>query len=104
LIGFHGSNSTDQSAVHYGSAFETCDPFEDSNGRIGRALAEGGLSANNYISITEASRATATRDLKDLVDKGAFTKTGELRHTRYRLNLPQRQERTDQRVAGRQFW
>jgi len=47
----------------------------------------GGLSAENYISITRASRATATRDLKDLVDKGALTKTGELRHTRYHLNI-----------------
>jgi len=48
---------------------------------------KGGLSAENYISITQASRATATRDLQDLVEKGAFTKTGELRHTRYFLNL-----------------
>jgi Fic family protein len=48
---------------------------------------EGGLSAENYISITKTSRATATRDLQDLVEMGAFTKTGELRHTRYSLNL-----------------
>jgi Fic family protein len=48
---------------------------------------KGGLSAENYVSITQASRATATRDLQDLVDKGALTKTGELRHTRYHLNL-----------------
>lgn len=48
---------------------------------------KGGLSAENYISITQASRATATRDLQDLVEKGALTKTGELRHTRYHLNL-----------------
>jgi len=48
---------------------------------------EGGLSAQNYISITRASRATATRDLQDLVEKGAFTRAGELRHTRYYLNL-----------------
>ncbi len=47
---------------------------------------KGGLSAENYIAITEASRATATRDLQDLVEKGALTKTGELRHTRYHLN------------------
>jgi Fic family protein len=47
----------------------------------------GGLSAENYISITGASRATATRDLQDLVVKGALTKTGELRHTRYHLRL-----------------
>lgn len=48
---------------------------------------KGGLSAENYIKITQTSRATATRDLQDLVEKGALTKTGELRHTRYALNL-----------------
>ncbi len=48
---------------------------------------KGGLSAENYITITKASRATATRDLQDLVAKAALTKTGELRHTRYYLNL-----------------
>jgi Fic family protein len=47
----------------------------------------GGLSAENYISITGTSRATATRDLQDLIEKGALTKTGELRHTRYHLDL-----------------
>jgi Fic family protein len=49
---------------------------------------KGGLSAENYIPITKASRATATRDLQDLVGKGALTKTGELRHTRYHLAIP----------------
>ena len=48
---------------------------------------EGGLSADKYISITKTSRATATRDLQELVELGALTKTGELRHTRYALNL-----------------
>ncbi len=48
---------------------------------------KGGLSAENYIRITNASRATATRDLSDLVQKRALVKTGELRHTRYWLNL-----------------
>jgi Fic family protein len=52
---------------------------------------KGGLSAENYISITQASRATATRDLQDLVEKGALTKTGELRHTRYYLSLSDRE-------------
>lgn len=47
----------------------------------------GGLSAENYIKITKGSRATATRDLADLVEKGALVKTGELRHTRYVLNI-----------------
>ena len=46
----------------------------------------GGLSADNYISITRASRATATRDLQDLVDRGALIRSGQLRYTRYALN------------------
>ena len=55
----------------------------------GHRRLQGGLSAENYISIsTAASRATATRDLQDLVEKGALAKTGELRHTRYSLKLP----------------
>lgn len=48
---------------------------------------KGGLSAENYIAITKTTRATATRDLTELVEKGALVKTGVLRHTRYRLNL-----------------
>ena len=47
----------------------------------------GGLSAENYRSITKGTRATATRDLADLVEKGALVRTGELRYTRYWLNL-----------------
>lgn len=54
----------------------------------GPAGFKGGLSAENYITIAKTTRATATRDLADLVEKGALVKTGELRHTRYRLNLP----------------
>ena len=38
---------------------------------------KGGLSAENYISITKTSRSTATRDLHDLVKKGILLKTGE---------------------------
>ena len=48
---------------------------------------KGGLSAEDYISITQISRATATRDLQDLVEKSALARAGELRHTRYSLNL-----------------
>jgi Fic family protein len=51
-----------------------------------------GLSADNYISISKTSRATATRDLQDLVEKGALIKIGELRHTRYFLNIDERSE------------
>lgn len=53
---------------------------------------KGGLSAENYISIAQTSRATATRDLQDLVEKGALTKIGALRHTRYHLKVPDNAE------------
>jgi len=52
---------------------------------------KGGLSAENYLAITKTSRATATRDLAELVSLGALQKSGELRHTRYRLNLTAQQ-------------
>lgn len=48
---------------------------------------KGGLSAANYIRITDASRATATRDLADLVEKGILVMSGALKSTRYTLNL-----------------
>lgn len=48
---------------------------------------KGGLSAENYIRITGTSRATATRDLQDLVNKGILTRTGELKSTRYALKF-----------------
>lgn len=53
----------------------------------GLAGFSGGLSAENYLAITKTSRATATRDLADLVEKKALYKTGELKHTRYWLNI-----------------
>lgn len=48
---------------------------------------EGGLSAGNFVSIAKTSPATARRDLADLVDKGAFNRTGERRHARYHLTI-----------------
>ena len=48
---------------------------------------EGGLSSENYRRITGATIPTATRDLVDLVNKGALKKTGKRRYTRYYLNL-----------------
>ena len=44
---------------------------------------KGGLSAGNYMTITGASAATATRDLADLVEKKALSRNGERRHARY---------------------
>ena len=49
---------------------------------------EGGLSAGNYTSITKSPTAiTTTRDLSDLVRKGALIRKGERRYARYFLNL-----------------
>jgi len=48
---------------------------------------QGGLSASNYRNISRASPATVTRDLVDLVKKGALTRSGGKKGTRYQLNL-----------------
>ena len=47
----------------------------------------GGLSAANYMTITGAPSATATRDLADLVTRDALVRTGALKATRYRLAI-----------------
>lgn len=49
---------------------------------------KGGLSAGNYASITGASPATTTRDLADMVAKGALIRVGERRHARYHIAIP----------------
>ena len=48
---------------------------------------EGGMNARKYIGITKTSKATATRDLQDLVGKDIFIPTGGGRSTRYELAL-----------------
>ncbi|MDX8404675.1 MAG: Fic family protein [Mariprofundus sp.] len=48
---------------------------------------EGGLAADNYIRMTGATRRTASRDLQGLVELAALTKTGQLKGTRYWLNI-----------------
>lgn len=45
----------------------------------------GGLSAHNYRTITDATPATTTRDLAELVELGALHRTGEHRYARYHL-------------------
>lgn len=47
----------------------------------------GGFSAGNYRVIAKTSKATATRDLQDLLAKGALTKTGVRKGTRYQLPI-----------------
>lgn len=51
---------------------------------------KGGLSAGNYTRIARTSPATATRDLADMVERGALNRTGERKHTRYHLPIPLR--------------
>jgi Fic family protein len=51
---------------------------------------KGGMSAGKYSTITGASPATTTRDLVELTTKGALTREGERRHTRYKLSVPLR--------------
>lgn len=48
---------------------------------------KGGMSANKYMSITKISKATATRDLQDLVEKNIFTTQGAGRSVRYDLGI-----------------
>lgn len=48
---------------------------------------EGGMSAKKYMTISGASKATATRDLQELVEKGIFAPTGGGRSTRYQISL-----------------
>jgi len=47
---------------------------------------EGGLSNRKYGSIAKTSRATATRDLGDLVSRGLLISSGGGRSTRYQFN------------------
>jgi len=49
---------------------------------------EGGMSAKKYSTIAETPPATTTRDLAGLVETGALIRSGELKHTRYVLNVP----------------
>jgi Fic family protein len=47
---------------------------------------EGGMNARKYMGITKTSKATATRDLKDMVRKNVCVVIGGGRSTRYTLN------------------
>lgn len=48
---------------------------------------DGGMNATKYISITKTSKATATRDLQQLVELGIFQPEGGGRSTRYTIIL-----------------
>lgn len=49
----------------------------------------GGMNARKYIGITKTSKATATRDMQQLLELGAFVLTGKAggRSTSYQVNL-----------------
>jgi Fic family protein len=49
----------------------------------------GGLTADKYTQITGASKATATRDLVDLLAGGHLRVAGQGRATRYGINVPE---------------
>lgn len=55
--------------------------------QAGIAGFEGGMSAQKYMKITGTSKATATRDLQDLVTINAVKQSGEGRSVRYELNM-----------------
>jgi Fic family protein len=48
---------------------------------------QGGMNAKKYMGITDTSKATATRDLQDLVEKGVLVPSGGGRSTRYEINI-----------------
>ncbi len=48
---------------------------------------QGGMNASKYVSLTQVSKATATRDLQALLRMGALEAIGGGRSTRYQLNF-----------------
>lgn len=50
---------------------------------------EGGMSARKYVGIAKTSKATATRDMQQLLEIGAFKRMGKAggRSTKYEVNL-----------------
>lgn len=81
--------------IHKARFFETFKPVLNNRQIkvIKRMLAEGpggfegGMSAQKYTAIAKTTKATATRDLQDLVKKGAFEVSGGGRSTRYELKV-----------------
>jgi len=53
----------------------------------GPAGFEGGMNARKYVALSKVSKATATRDLQELVEKGIFKAIGGGRSTRYDVVL-----------------
>lgn len=55
---------------------------------VGPGRFEGGLTLRKYVSLTDTSRATAFRDIENLVEHGMLVAEGTGRATRYNLALP----------------
>lgn len=54
---------------------------------FGNAGFVGGLSVEKYIAMTSVSKATATRDLSQLVELGFIFSSGKGKATRYYVNV-----------------
>jgi Fic family protein len=48
---------------------------------------KGGMNVKKYISITDTSKATATRDLQELAKMNVFVIKGVGRSTTYEINI-----------------
>jgi Fic family protein len=48
----------------------------------------GGLNVEKYLKMTATSKATATRDLSDLMQRGLLHTTGQGKALRYYLSVP----------------
>jgi Fic family protein len=49
---------------------------------------EGGMSAEKYRRLTNTSKSTATRDLTEMLAAGLLVATGQMKSTRYWVNIP----------------
>ena len=54
---------------------------------VGAGRFEGGMNTRKYVSLTQTSRATAYRELADLVEKGCLSASGAGRSVSYTLRL-----------------
>lgn len=54
--------------------------------KAGTAGFTGGMTTRKYVSLTRVSRATALRELSDMLAKGVLRQTGKGRSVRYELN------------------
>jgi len=86
------SESIIRAAVHKARFWEQAPPISLRQAKAVQKLLDagaegfaGGMSAEKYVNLTGASKATATRDLTDLAERGVLTKTGQGRGTRYWL-------------------